>query len=446
MPVHDGPVDLNGRGRRHRQLPSMLKVGCIGFGGGSALIPIMERELVSPDGGLTEKAFVQDVVIANVTPGALPVKLAALSGIQLGGAALSAFSALPGTIATVGLLALFSALGPVAIRNLEYVSLGITAFILFLLAHYVATVIVDGGRRRRVYMLIAGTTFLLTGAEKSRALIAHVAGLENSWVLPELSALGVVLVAIGSIGAFSVYQWFRYRPQFGTARRRAQGLLRPVLVAIITFAVVTLGGIGTALLIDPVGGGALLGLVSLSSLSSFGGGEAYVGVADGFFVASGMVDSASFYGQIVPIANALPGPILVKIATGIAYSIGFGGGGFVLGIIFATLAFLVSIGACCVVALGVLAAYDQAQHSLFVQNVAGFILPVICGLLASTSVSMLHSNARISEQAGLSGWIAVLGSIALAGGVALVHRTAKVPDIVLVLLCGGASFALLITL
>ena len=62
----------------------MLKVGVIGFGGGSALIPVLEKELVDPR-RLREDEFVQDTVIANITPGALPVKIAALAGTQLSG-------------------------------------------------------------------------------------------------------------------------------------------------------------------------------------------------------------------------------------------------------------------------------------------------------------------------------------------------------------------------
>ncbi len=49
-------------GPRHRHLPSMLKVGVIGFGGGSALIPVLERELVGRRGGLDERAVLGDPV------------------------------------------------------------------------------------------------------------------------------------------------------------------------------------------------------------------------------------------------------------------------------------------------------------------------------------------------------------------------------------------------
>jgi chromate transporter len=430
----------------------MLKVGLIGFGGGSALIPVMEKELVTPRGGLSEKAFVHDTVIANITPGALPVKLAALSGIQLGGPLLAMLSALivalPGTAVTVALLALFAALGPGAIEVVEYASLGITAFILYLLAHYVTKVIRSGGHRHRraVYILIAVVAYLATGTGETVQLAADLLGVEVGIEVPELSALGLILVAIGGIAAFSIYEWLRYRPAGTVESDDAAGSLRRVILAIVVMIALTSSGILAAVLLAPAEGGAFLGLVTVSTLSSFGGGEAYVGVADGFFVASGMVGSAEFYGQIVPVANALPGPILVKIASGVGYVLGLNTAGPLLGLILAVAAYLVSIGACCAVALGVLAGYDKARHSLFVRNIASFILPVICGLLASTSVAMLHSNARIGGDAGLAGGVAVVGSVMLAVGVAVLHRFVKVPDIIVIAACGAFSLAVLLAI
>lgn len=436
----------------HRHLYSMLKVGVIGFGGGSALIPVMEKELVTPRGALSEKVFVQDTVIANITPGALPVKLAALSGIQLGGPVLATLSALlvalPGTAVTVGLLAFFAALGPRAIEVVEYASLGITAFILYLLAHYVVKVIRSGGHRRRrlIYVAIAVAAYLATGAGETLGLIADLVGIEAEFAVPELSALGLILVAIAGIAGYSIYERIRYKRQHHEESSETPAAFKRIATAIGLFVVLTAAGILVAALLAPDGGAAFLGLVTFSTLSSFGGGEAYVGVADGFFVASGMIGSAEFYGQIVPVANALPGPILVKIAAGIGYVLGLNTAGPALGLVLATAAFLASIGACCAVALGVLAGYDKAQHSLFVRNIASFILPVICGLLASTSVAMLHSNARIGAEAGLPGAVAVVGSIAVAVGVAVVHRYVKAPDLLVIAVCGALSLGILLAL
>jgi chromate transporter len=153
-----------------------------------------------------------------------------------------------------------------------------------------------------------------------------------------------------------------------------------------------------------------------------------------------------FYGQVVPVANALPGPILVKIASGLGYVIGFEVAGPALGAILASAAFLASIGACSALALGVLAGYDTARHSLFVRNIASFILPVICGLLASTSVSMLHSNAAIGGEAGVAPVLVVLGTIAVAMAVPLVHRLVRIPDVLIIVACGALSLALLLWL
>jgi chromate transporter len=157
-----------------------------------------------------------------------------------------------------------------------------------------------------------------------------------------------------------------------------------------------------------------------------------------------MIGSADSYGQIVPLANALPGPILVKVAAGMGYVLGLNSSGPALGLAIATAAYLASIGACSALALGVLAGYDKVRHSLFVRNIARFILPVICGLLASTSVAMLHSNARISAEAGVPGLLGVVGSILLAIAVAVVHRFAQVPDILLIAACGALSLGLLL--
>lgn len=424
----------------------------IGFGGGSALIPVMEKELVNQRGGLTEGAFVQDTVVANITPGALPVKLGALSGIRVGGVWVSLGSALlialPGTVATVGLLSMLAALGPRAIELVEYASVGIMAFILYLLAHYVLKVIRSGGRRWPVYVSIAGTAYLLSGAEKTRLLAEDVTGASIGGPLPELSALGLIMVALACIGAYSLFEAVRHRkrpPQAKDDDSLTVGA-RHILKGAASFTGVTLLAVGSVLLVDLPGSGAFLGLVLLSTASSFGGGEAYVGVADGFFVSSGMVEASDFYGQIVPVANALPGPILIKIAAGVSYAFGETSGSVLLGIVLALLALLVSVGACCALALALLAGYNKARHSTFVRNIATFILPVICGLLASTSAAMLHSDVRIAEAAGTSAWTALLGSLILAVGSWGARHLLNAPDVALIAASGTLTLATLSTL
>ena len=54
----------------------------------------------------------------------------------------------------------------------------------------------------------------------------------------------------------------------------------------------------------------------LIGMAGFGGGDAYLTIADGLFVQSGMVTDDYFYSQLIPVTNVLPGSILCKILAG----------------------------------------------------------------------------------------------------------------------------------
>ncbi|TFB51064.1 chromate transporter [Cryobacterium tagatosivorans] len=332
----------------------MLKVGVVGFGGGSALIPVMERH------GDRE----------HHSRGS-PVKLAALSGVRVRGpftALVSAIAvALPGTVLTVALLAFFASLGSDGIRVVEGLSLGVTAFILFLLAHYAPRVLRSGGVWHVGGVVIAAAVFLTTGLDVTARLVADLLGVE-AVELPRLSAVAVILLAIAAVAAMTIIQRVMVlrseaddHDETNTAspRRALGGAGLLALLAVVSG--------GAAMLLLPATDGFVL-LAALSTVSSFGGGEAYVAVADGFFVAPGLVDPLDFYGQIVPVANALPGPILVKVAAGIGYAVGAAAGGPVAGIALTTAVMLV-VGVCAAIALAVLAGYDAARHSSFVSMI-----------------------------------------------------------------------------
>ena len=76
---------------------TMLKIGFIGFGGGSALIPVIEEEVVEKDKIVSEEEFNDDVMIASITPGALPVEVATGIGRQSSG--LKGMAAAPTVVA-----------------------------------------------------------------------------------------------------------------------------------------------------------------------------------------------------------------------------------------------------------------------------------------------------------------------------------------------------------
>ena len=95
-----------------RLATSMFKIGLIGFGGGSALIPVIEEEVVTEQGLVKDEDYEQAVISACVTPGALPVEIAAGVGRRtygIRGMLAAAFAiALPGAFLTVLLLSAFS--------------------------------------------------------------------------------------------------------------------------------------------------------------------------------------------------------------------------------------------------------------------------------------------------------------------------------------------------
>ena len=169
---------------------TMLKIGFIGFGGGSALIPVIEDEVVEKDKIVSEEEFNDDVMIASITPGALPVEVATGIGRQASGlkgmAAAATAMAIPGALLAVLLQAVISSAGSVVKSQINYLSIGISAFIILtLLAYSLGTVCQAVNKREgQLYGLIILGVFLLSG-EKS---IYQLFGLD---IIPILALLTI---------------------------------------------------------------------------------------------------------------------------------------------------------------------------------------------------------------------------------------------------------------
>ena len=142
-----------------RFLRSMFYIGCIGFGGGSALIPVMEREIVQRQ-GLDEKQNIdKDVVVASITPGALPVEIAASIGRRgfgvKGMLAGAMMMALPGTLLTVLLVTILSVFQERILTAVNLISVGVSVFIIYLLLSYIRNMITvcdrEGRFKKRSY-------------------------------------------------------------------------------------------------------------------------------------------------------------------------------------------------------------------------------------------------------------------------------------------------------
>ncbi|GAA3853697.1 chromate transporter [Tessaracoccus defluvii] len=429
--------DSGPRNRAHLGLLArLLKVGMIGFGGGSALIPLLQRELVA-EGRLDDESFTHDTVIANVTPGALPVKLGALAGTRLGGPLLAVLGAtavaLPGTLGTLGLLTLFSRLGPGAVAVIEFASIGISAYIIYLLLEYMHSVLAPGGSPAWPLIAIAAMSFLASGGRHTLALVASTTGVPVAAQLPQLTALQLILVALTVIVVWSFFTARRRPPQPRQAPATGGRGAGKTALLLVGATVVLIGA--AALLPGVRDGVSFLVLTVAATLTSFGGGEAFVGVADGFFVASGLVEAGQYYGQIVPVANALPGPILIKIVAGLALEVG----GWPLALIAAG----VAVTSCSAVAVGLYAGYERLRDSLVIRNVAAYIMPVICGLLASTAVSMLAAGVTIGAKVGVSALPVLLSSGLGVAVAALAARHTKAPGVLVLVVLAVASLGAL---
>ena len=75
---------------------SMLKIGCVAFGGGYAIIALLESEFISKRQWIEHDEFMDVVAIAESTPGPIAINVATYIGYKLKGF-------LGATIATVGI-------------------------------------------------------------------------------------------------------------------------------------------------------------------------------------------------------------------------------------------------------------------------------------------------------------------------------------------------------
>ncbi|MBN1883984.1 MAG: chromate transporter [Candidatus Krumholzibacteriota bacterium] len=66
---------------------AFLRVGLFGYGGGPAMIPLIEREAVHTYGWMTPEEFIDVIAMANTLPGPLATKMAICIGLRTGGAA-----------------------------------------------------------------------------------------------------------------------------------------------------------------------------------------------------------------------------------------------------------------------------------------------------------------------------------------------------------------------
>ena len=407
----------------------MLLTGLIGFGGGSALIPVIERKTAvqTKDGSdeghglVSAEDFDRNVMIASITPGALPVELASGIGRQcygrpgmvLGACAM----ALPGVIISMILYVLMnlvsgslnlgtSGFGGIALKILMA---AISAFIIYQLLRYIGKVIHQA--KKGGYIVLCVFVIALTAVLSSGKSFGKLMGLSD-WAVLKTTVFGVKLFSMPTqlilLGMLVVLliaraiQAYRERKDGHPGERvateqkneRKSGWIAAWLGDMLCWALFT----GLLLLPALMMGGESLGAFAWrgasSALLSFGGGDAYLTIADSLFVSTGVIESTLFYGTIVAVVNILPGSILCKTLSGIGFYVGLSVGGIGCALAFALAGFAISTAVSCVTFNTAAYVYDRIATSKMVAMITRWIRPVISGLLINVMLSLLANLIR----------------------------------------------------
>lgn len=374
-------------------LASMLKVGMIGFGGGNALIPVIEQEVVKEKKLISKEQYDKDIIAATLTPGALPLEVASGVGYQCAGKRgmlLGAICmALPGALLTVVLLSGLRFLDAAVLRQIQYASIGITAFIMCLLSEYISgTLKMYRKSRYRVFLrcVIVGV-FLLTGGKT----LCEIAQIDAA--VPGFSTVEVLLVTL--LGAI-VYGLRPQRPKKKKKQLKAIPLKTIILEAGLWMLFLAVLSIPAFLLLSRRT--AIFDVCALfSSLLSFGGGDAYLTIADGLFVPD-FISGNEFYNHLVLIVNVLPGSILCKTLSGIGYAYGEAAGGSVwTGYAMALAGFACSISASCGIFFVIYHVYAWLERINVFVIIKKVIRVIVSGLLLTVMAGLIRSGLEMNS-------------------------------------------------
>jgi len=64
---------------------AFLRIGLFAYGGGPAMLPLIEKEVVEKYGWLSHEQFLDSIAMANTLPGPIATKMALSIGLQVGG-------------------------------------------------------------------------------------------------------------------------------------------------------------------------------------------------------------------------------------------------------------------------------------------------------------------------------------------------------------------------
>lgn len=488
---------------------AFIKIGAIGFGGGTAVIPVIEREAIAKNGLITPDEFKEELVLQGITPGALPLKIACGLGVKsspLFSVGLVYATALVGVILAIIFTAILSVASSGVLTQVEYIAVGISAFIAIVIMKFVIKVPksskADKFLKQALVLIIV--SMLLSCCSRIEGFLA-LFGLNVKLHIPELSVTSILALGLN----FVLFTRFEFKKTLECALRYALAI--PVtVIGILAFAkepiidhiaadivlyivivtmlssviiqdflkakkikrltaqtethvsagknafqkiripLITIG----ILLIPMVVFGIIVGLVNatgfnhfitltgksiLAVVTTFGGGTAFISIAEGVFVEGGIVSNELFWSQIVPIANALPGPLLCKMLATVWYHAAFSlGSGVGVSILYSIYGAILGTTVTVVVYLLIYMLFQYLKELSIFEKLKLSILPLIAGLLIPTVLSMIINMVSVTVTTGINVWFGMLFA-AVTIAVCYIPIKFKIKEPIVIVGIGGLS-------
>ena len=170
---------------------TFFKIGLFSFGGGFAMIPLIQREVIEKRKWINEKDFLDMLVLAQSTPGPIAVNTAVFVGYKTAGT-LGAISATLGTVMPSFIVILLLALFFAEVRENRYVDAAFRAMRPAVVALIVAPLI----------GLVKGMKWYLMAVSAAVAMAVWYFGFSPAYLIGLALVIGVILaVANGRKGA-----------------------------------------------------------------------------------------------------------------------------------------------------------------------------------------------------------------------------------------------------
>ena len=170
---------------------TFFKIGLFSFGGGFAMIPLIQREVIEKRKWINENDFLDMLVLAQSTPGPIAVNTAVFVGYKTAGT-LGAISAALGTVMPSFIVILLLALFFAEVRENRYVDAAFRAMRPAVVALIVAPLI----------GLVKGMKWYLMAVSAAVAMAVWYFGFSPAYLIGLALVIGVILaVANGRKGA-----------------------------------------------------------------------------------------------------------------------------------------------------------------------------------------------------------------------------------------------------